>query len=131
MSAQTPYALQTPEILCEVLGHLESDRSTLFAACQVNKVWAEISLDVLWRSHHRRGMKRLASLTECRRQFYANKIRSLSVEQSLFEYRHCIDTLDFPRLKRVRVLLAENNCDFNHHLVPTLEEFRLCIPTHL
>jgi hypothetical protein len=47
MSAQTPYVLTIPEILFEVLAHLESDSATLFAACLVNKAWTEPSLDLL------------------------------------------------------------------------------------
>lgn len=123
MSAQTPYALTIPEILCEVFDHLEFDKGALFAACQVNKIWAETSLNVLWRSHRLRGMERLASLTECRRQFYADKIRSLRIERCPIEYRHSIETLNFPRLKKLGFVLTENNGNCYHHLVPTLEEF--------
>lgn len=125
MSAQTPCALQVPEILCEVFDHLESDPGTLFAACRVNKVWAEKSLNLLWRDQHRSGMKRLASLTESRRQFYADKIRSFKVEQRPSEYRRCIETLNFPRLRMLEVIVTEKNRDFDHLLVPGLEEFEL------
>jgi hypothetical protein len=125
MSAQTPYALTIPEILCGVFDHLVYDTETLFAACLVNRAWAEASLNVLWRSHYLEGMKRLASLPECRRQFYADKIRSLSLEESPIKYRHCIESLNFPRLRTLGVLLTDDNCNVNHHLVPTLEVFRL------
>jgi hypothetical protein len=127
MSAQTPYALTIPEILCEVFDHLEFDKGALFAACQVNKIWAETSLNVLWRSHRLRGMERLASLTESRRQFYADKIRSLPVERCPIEYRHSIETLNFPRLKKLGFALTENNENCYHHLVPTLEEFKIAV----
>lgn len=70
-------------------------------------------------------MERLASLAACRRQFYADKIRSLSAERSPPEYRHCIETLDFPRLRKLQIYLTKDNCDFNHYLVPTLAEFSL------
>jgi hypothetical protein len=52
MSAQPPYALMIPEILCEVLDHLESDPKTLFAACLVSKAWTEPSLNLLYRDNH-------------------------------------------------------------------------------
>jgi hypothetical protein len=121
MSAQTPYALTIPEILFEVLDHLASDSATLFAACLVNKAWTEPSLDLLWRAHYWNGMERLRSLPECRRQFYADKIRFLSMDKSPIEYRNLIETLDFPRLRTLEVYLIQKNWYLNHHLVPSLE----------
>lgn len=134
MSPQTPCALQIPEILCEVFDHLESDPRTLFAACQVNKVWAEKSLNVLWRTCRWDDLRRLDPLSECRRQFYADKIRGLTMEKRprFIIWQHRIESLEcprleFPRLARVEILLTYNNWEYDHSLVPTLEEFRLHI----
>jgi hypothetical protein len=125
MSAQTPYALTIPEILCEVLEHLEYNRRALFAACLVNSTWTEPSLNLLWRNHHRDGMICLESLPECRRQFYADKIQSLSMNMGPSQPQHSTETLDFPRLRILGVWLSENDWNFGNLLVPTLEVFRL------
>jgi hypothetical protein len=124
MSAQTPHALTIPEILCEVLDHLESDPGALFTCCQVNKAWAEHSLNILWRSQYRDGTKRLGSLPERRRQFYADKIRSLSDDMCPTKYRSCIETLNFLRLRTLEVFITDRDWEFNNHLVPTLEVFQ-------
>jgi hypothetical protein len=125
MKTQTPYALKIPEILCEILDHLESDPATLFTACLVNKAWTEPCLDLLWRNNHRDGMKCLQSLPDYRHQSYADKIRSLSMEVGSTQYRHSIETLKFPRLRELGIWLTENIWSFDHHLLPTLGVFRL------
>jgi hypothetical protein len=125
MNAQTPYALTIPEILYEVLEHLESDSATLFAACLVSKAWTEPSLNLLWRTYARDGMERFESLRECRRQFYADKVRCLSMEVGPEQSRHSIETLKFPRLRELGIWLKESNWSFAHHLLPTLQCFRL------
>jgi hypothetical protein len=122
MSAQTPHALTIPEILCEILDHLEFDPKTLFAACLVNKAWTGPSLDRIWCSHDWTGVERLESLPECQRQFYADKIRSLKIKSSPIQCGRYIETLNFPRLRKLMVWLTDD-WDFSHLLVPTLEEF--------
>jgi hypothetical protein len=124
MSVQPPNPLAIPEILCEVLNHLRYDSGALFTCCQVNKAWAENSLNILWRSQYRDGMRRLVLLPECRRQFYADKIRSLNEDTCPTEYWYCIETLNFPRLRKLKVFITDRNWESNHHLVPTLEVFQ-------
>lgn len=126
MTAQTSHPIQIPEILCQVLDYLKSDSKALSAACRVNKVWNAICLDILWCSHHQDGIARLASLPKCRRQFYADKIRFLTMEWCPIEYRQWTETLNFPRLRTLGVSLNAYSCwDFSHLLIPTLEEFQL------
>lgn len=124
MSAQTPHALQIPEILCEVFDHLQFYPKTLFAACQVNRAWAEKCLNVLWRIH---WLKHLVSLPGCRRQFYADKTRHLIAKSSPIEHRLCLETVTFPRLEALSVLMDVDSWDFTRLLVPALGKFSLRI----
>lgn len=126
MSARTSHALQIPEILCEVLEHFEFDLRTLFSACLVNKAWAEQGLNILWRSHLREGLERLERLSDRRRQFYANKIRSLRMDEKPIQNQDCLDTLNFPRLRTLEVCLGDvHYWNSSRCLVPSLEVFHL------
>ncbi|KAH0368604.1 hypothetical protein KCU65_g3809, partial [Aureobasidium melanogenum] len=125
MSDQTPYALTIREILREVFEYLEYDFKTLCSAIRVNKVWSEEGLNILWRKPVEDCSELLASLPEHRRQFYADRICSWILDKSPLSCQKCTLDLDFPRLRRLHLWLAEDNLHFDHQLVPTLEEFRL------
>lgn len=127
MSDQIPFALTIPEILREMLQHLEPDRKALCSVDRVNRAWAEEGLNILWHHLIMDGARRLASVSKHRRQFYADKLRSWDRDLSSIEYQYHMRKLNFPRLKRVDLWLTKDNLGCNHQLVPNLEDFRLHI----
>ncbi|KAG9846939.1 hypothetical protein KCU98_g6063, partial [Aureobasidium melanogenum] len=125
MTDQTPYALTISEILREVLEHLEFNLKALCSAIRVNRAWSEEGLDILWRSPVEDCSELLASLPEHRRQFYADRICCWILDKNPWKYQNCMLDLEFPRLRRLDLWLAEDSLYFDYQLVPTLEEFRL------
>ena len=125
MTDQTLHALMIPEVLREVVQHLDSDHKALYSASRVNRAWAEECLNLLWHSVSEDGATRLASIPKQRRHFYADRIRSWTLDMSPTDDQDQMCELDFPRLRRVDLWLTDDNSGCNHQLVPTLEEFQL------
>ncbi|KAH0388555.1 hypothetical protein KCU92_g835, partial [Aureobasidium melanogenum] len=104
---------------------MKFDLKALYSVIRVNKAWSEEGLNILWRNPVEDCSELLASLPEHRRQFYADRICSWILDKSPRKYQNCTLDLDFPRLRRLDLWLAEDKLYFDHQLVPTLEEFRL------
>ncbi|KAK2793727.1 hypothetical protein FQN52_000679 [Onygenales sp. PD_12] len=85
----TSMVVNVPEIVSEILRH--ADPNALFAAAQVNHLWAEEATNWIWQSSYRESqnigerlavMKMLARLSQRRRDWYTRKIRYLSLAES-------------------------------------------------
>ena len=78
MSAACSRALGLPEIVAAILEQLHHNKS-LFAALQVNRLWADEASRVLWRWNPPiQGLVQIDNVE--RRQYYANKISSLEID---------------------------------------------------
>ena len=99
MSAACSRALGLPEIVAAILEQLHHNKS-LFAALQVNRLWADEASRVLWRWNPSiAGLVQISNVK--RRQYYANKISSLEIGD-LFAgrpFRQLFNTR-FPHLTR-------------------------------
>lgn len=107
MSSACSQAVQLPEIVAMMLEHLQ-DNKALFAALQVNKLWADEATTLLWRKYPQ--ILELARIEDVERlQYYADKISVLSIELNDDEYeRHLkLQNAHFPRLK----YLSMDFCD--------------------
>lgn len=78
MSSACSQAVQLPEIVAIILEQLQ-DKKTLFAALQVNRLWAAEATTLLWRVFP--SILDLARIEDVKRvQYYANKISVLSIQ---------------------------------------------------
>ncbi|MCJ1473736.1 hypothetical protein MMC13_002387 [Lambiella insularis] len=91
--------LRLPELLLEILEHLERDNASLRSASLVNRTWFEQASSVLWRHAY---IGNLANVEPSRCQFYANKLfyYHFSIINCPFLCRDDLRSLRFPRLKR-------------------------------
>jgi hypothetical protein len=111
-------ALGIPEIVCEILAQLGSSGhlATLAAAARVNRVWFRQALDLLWQRPPEHAFLCVDEVDDgdvsgevygisstdvvARRQFYANKVRSLTANHNVALFR----PLAFPQLREARVV---------------------------
>ena len=122
MSAACSQALGLPEIVAAILEQLHH-RKSLFAALQVNRLWADEATMVLWRVDPPvQGLVQISNVE--RRQYYANKISSLRItwpDES--EWDQLLNTC-FPRLSNLSTSMldeAQEQCLY-HFLQPTLRK---------
>ena len=123
MSAACSQALGIPEIVAVIMEQLHY-RDSLFAALQVNRLWADEATMILW--HVDPPMQSLVQITNVeRRQYYANKISSLkAIRPDESEWDQLLNTR-FPRLTKMSTcILHEGEQQYLHHfLQPTLRSF--------
>ena len=96
-------AVRLPEIVAMILEHLK-DNKALFAALQVNKLWADEATTLLWREYPQ--TMDLSSIEDVERlQYYADKISVLSIELNDDDYEghRKIQNVRFPRLKYLSI----------------------------
>ena len=122
MSAACSQALGLPEIVAAILEQL-NHRKSLFAALQVNRLWADEATMILWRVDP--PIQSLVQISNVeRRQYYANKISSLGIiwpDES--EWDQLLNTC-FPRLSNLSTSMldeAQEQCLY-HFLQPTLRK---------
>jgi hypothetical protein len=94
-------AMQLPDMVGNVLQHLQDDASSLRAAILVSRMWFACGVDLLWSSPRSEA---LACVAPCRRQYYADKITALlgDVPEEILA-----DGLRLPRLRRLHLWSRE------------------------
>jgi hypothetical protein len=88
-------ALGVPDVLRVIFEQLANDRLALYAAARANHTWSAHALDILWHSPPETAF---VCVAPARRQFYADKVRSLIVRRHYALFR----PLAFPHLRAVR-----------------------------
>ena len=124
MSSACSQALGLPEIVAAILEQLHCDWS-LFAALQVNRLWADEATAVLWRVNPPiQGLMQISNIE--RRQYYANKISSLDILEESEENWGQLVNIRFPRLAKLfTILVDERNLQHLYHfLQPTLRSLK-------
>ena len=125
MSSACSQALGLPEIVAAIMEQLPC-KSSLFAALQVNRLWADEATRVLWRADPPiQGLMQIGSVE--RRQYYANKISSLDMFlDSERDWSQLVNTR-FPRLIEIdaQIFNERNQQHLYHFLQPTLRSFGL------
>ena len=53
------------DCLCDILEHLENDKTTLFSCLLVNRIWCEIAVRILWRDGLKYKTKSYITLISC------------------------------------------------------------------
>ena len=104
MSSACSRAVELPEIVAAVMEQLPDNR-TLFAALQVNRLWAEEATTVLWQNYP--SISALIQIHDAERlQHYANKVSYWEIGQYEDgpELHRKLQLLRFPRLRQISVL---------------------------
>ncbi|KAH0372305.1 hypothetical protein KCU65_g1401, partial [Aureobasidium melanogenum] len=99
-----------PELRVHIHSFLKDDRATLVNAIRVNKEWFHRLTGLLWREPGF-GALLCPAKRGRRRQFYADKIRTLSLEDSLagfqngspVHWKHVLSTCEMPYLEHLQV----------------------------
>ena len=106
MAPACSQALGLPEIVATILEQLP-DRKALFAALQVNRLWAHEATMVLWRKNP--PIQALVQISDIeRRQYYANRISSLMIRERDASESTQLQNTHFPRL--VAMHISVFNC---------------------
>ena len=99
MSSACSQALGLPEIVAAIMEQLHH-RKSLFAAVQVNTLWADEATRVLWRVNPPiQGLIQISNVE--RRQYYADKISSLSMPLDSQRDLGQLVNIHFPRLTKL------------------------------
>jgi len=102
MSACTQ-ALALPELVAIILSHV-SERRSLFACIQVNRLWADEAVTFLWSQYPPlRALKALEDFDSSRLDYYASKICALEFDKEYGEYLELFSTSTFGRLISLNV----------------------------
>lgn len=112
-------ALGLPEIVAAILEQLEDD-GDLFAAVQVNKLWADEATTILWRDIPPiRTIGRIGDVE--RLQYYANKIKHLR-EHTRIAIWSDAQKLQYPRLSNLSTYIDDDEGEQSvlHYLRPSL-----------
>ncbi|KAH0349960.1 hypothetical protein KCU81_g2822, partial [Aureobasidium melanogenum] len=99
-----------PELRVHIHSFLKDDRATLFNAIRVNKEWFHRLTGLLWREPGF-GALLCPAKRGRRRQFYADKIRTLSLENSLagfqngspVHWKDILSTCEMPYLEHLQI----------------------------
>ena len=122
-SAACSQALALPEIVAAILEKLHHTKA-LFAALRVNRLWADEATRILWRVDPPVwGLVQISNVE--RRQYYANQVLSLNLDEpDSCELDQLLNTR-FPRLTKLSSLhLHERQQQYLYHfLQPTLRSF--------
>ena len=120
-----------PELLLLVMKHVnhgekyEAAQNSLRNAILVNHEWAEAGTHILWQSV---PVPMLARVSEDRRQYYANKMTELFIEnEEESKYHEIFKDLKFPRLKtayidRIKLKRGEK-VRLTQYMQPRLKNF--------
>lgn len=127
MSLACSQAVGLPEIVAAILEQLH-DRKALFAALQVNKLWADEATTLLWRVNPPIRAFILIEDSE-RLQYYADKISSLHIccmYEDELEYHLKLEHLCFPRLGQLAMAIFgyKNEQILSQYLRPNLRTFQ-------
>ena len=132
--ASKTHPLLIAEIVAIIFNHLQNvdGTSSLVACAQVNSLWAEEAVRHIWHQDDCRGrqVNSLRTMPNCRRQIYANHMRSINDDSFIdLEHRHNIllAPLQFPRLESASFLIPRNSDErFRlQYLVPSLRTLHL------
>lgn len=116
-------ALQVPETLLNILNYLENDRGTLYNVLQVNRMWFECGVSVLWKMVK---FKRLQGAGKENRPFYASKIHYLLFEGDVAH--EDFKDLEFSNLRIISIdsyRPKDGNIYLTQYLRPTLERIQI------
>ncbi|KAM0798402.1 hypothetical protein BDR22DRAFT_860017 [Usnea florida] len=103
MSSACSQAVELPEIVAAIMEQL-CDNRTLFAALQVNRLWAEEATTVLWQNYP--SISALIQIHDAERlQYYANKVSHWEIAdyEDGPELHRKLQLLRFPRLRQISV----------------------------
>ena len=126
--APKTHPLLIAEIVAIVFNHLQNvdETSSLVACAQVNSLWAEEAIRCIWHQDDCSGrqVNSLLKMPNCRRQIYANHMRSINGHSIL------LVPLKFPRLESASFLMPRDReqrfC--LQYLVPSLRTLNLYDP---
>lgn len=121
-----------PELRVHIRSFLKDDRATLVNAIRVNKEWFHQLIGFLWREPEFDALLRPTTRGR-RRQFYADKIRTLSLDFELagfqnglpVHWRQVLSTCEIPYLEHLR--LPSNDVVPDEFLCPLLRPSLLSI----
>lgn len=117
-----PHALGLPEILLNIFDCLRDDTGALYSAIQVNKLWFDCGISILWKDP---PVEQLANIPEGRRQLFASRINNLVFNGDEEELHPLFLNLEFSRIRSVSI----DSCDaekMNYaraYMRPMLERF--------
>lgn len=128
-----------PEILGLIFNYTHG-LGTLCVYAQVNRVWAKEAVNLIWATDIKeQGIAALTAVEDVeRRQYYANKIRSLT-----FPYVDCfhyqLEKILFPRLQHVALGISGGHGFYSgfderrylQYLQPALQSIELYSPTSI
>ncbi len=129
MSACTQ-ALALPELVAIILSHV-SERRSLFACIQVNRLWADEAVTFLWSQYPPlRALKALEDFDSSRLDYYASKICALEFDKEYGEYLELFSTSTFGRLISLNVDNSKYRREkelrhFLRHLPPRLRRLKI------
>ena len=132
--ASKNHPLLLAEIVAIIFNHLQDVDGTpsLVACAQVSRLWAREAIRRIWYQDSYGGhqVDSLLTVSNCRRQSYANHMRSID-DFSFIDLKHyhniLLSPLKFPRLESASFLIPRN-CDERvrlQDLVPSLRRFQL------
>ena len=128
------HPLMITEIVAIVFDHLQyvDGTSSLFVCAQVNRLWAEEAIPLIWSQGHWLGheVKNLLKVPNYRRQSYANHMRSINDLwfKDLKSYRSILlAPLKFPRLRSASFFIPYHRDEkFRlQYLVPSLRKLEI------
>lgn len=133
MSQACSQAVGLPEIVAIILEQLGNTKD-LFAALQVNKLWADEATALLWRVDT--PIRALVHIEDAERlQYYADKISSLWFHRIEIEWKNHfkLQHLRFPRLDRLTMDVSGQFGDKNQQMLlqylgPKLRSFYIAGP---
>ena len=133
--ASKNHPLRIAEIVAIIFNHLQhvNGTSSLVACAQVSRLWAEEAIRRIWYQGNLWGYEvdSLLTMPNCRRQSYANHMRSIDdfcFKEHLEHYHNILlAPLKFPRLESASFFIPRN-CDERfrwQYLVPSLRRLQL------
>lgn len=115
-----------PEVLIEIIDHLQGDFRSLVAAIRVNNAWFACGVNLLWRVP---PCFALARISKDRRQLYASYVHHLSFKDNDHTFLPQLEGLAFPHLRYLSIdtsTCSPKEClQFLPYLVPSLLELAL------
>ena len=132
--ASKNHPLLIAEIVAIIFNHLQNvdETSSLVACAQVSRLWAEEAIRRIWYQGNFWGheVDSLLTVPNCRRQSYANHMRSIDdiCFEDLEHYHNILlAPLKFPRLESASFLIPRNRDErFRlQYLVPSLRMLQL------
>jgi hypothetical protein len=113
-------ALDLPEIVHLILEQLVPDRKALWSAAQVNKLWANKSLSILWRRPPHKALEEVQD--DARRQYYARWIDDIIANNGI----NCEVLAPWaPYLRPNRLKVSEDILSFDGTVFELLFQSRL------